>query len=109
MTATYWDIGRRIVEFEQGGTQRAAYGEALIDRLSEDLTRRFGKGVSRQNLGQMRAFYRAWPTDQMCQTVSGKSSRADILVRNYDHDAPTRRRRPCVQASAQRCTASVCH
>jgi hypothetical protein len=79
MTATYWEIGRRIVEFEQGGTQRAAYGGALIDRLSEDLTRRFGKGFSRQNLGQMRAFYRAWSTDQICQTVSGKSSRADIL------------------------------
>jgi hypothetical protein len=37
MTATYWEIGRRVVEFEQGGTERAAYGEALIDRLSADL------------------------------------------------------------------------
>ena len=34
MTATYWEIGRRIVEFEQGGETRAAYGEQLIDRLS---------------------------------------------------------------------------
>lgn len=79
MTATYSEIGRRIVEFEQGGTERAAYGEALIERLSEDLTRRFGRGFSRQNLGQMRAFYRAWPAERICQTVSGKSLPTDIL------------------------------
>jgi hypothetical protein len=84
MTATYWEIGRRIVEFEQGGTERAAYGEALIDRLSEDLTRRFGKGFSRQNLGQMRAFYRAWPTDRICQTVSGKSSHAVLRLQSRE-------------------------
>jgi hypothetical protein len=64
MTATYWEIGRRIVEFEQGGTERAAYGEALIQRLSKDLVCRFGRGFSRQNLGQMRAFYRAWPGER---------------------------------------------
>jgi predicted nuclease of restriction endonuclease-like (RecB) superfamily len=79
MTATYWEIGRRIFEFEQGGAERAAYGEALTERLSIDLTRRFGKGFSRQNLGQMRAFYRAWPAEEICQTVSGKSLTIDIL------------------------------
>jgi len=79
MTATYWEIGRRIVEFEQGGTERAAYGEALVERLSEDLTGRFGRGFSRQNLGQMRAFYRAWPAERICQTVSGKSLPTDIF------------------------------
>jgi hypothetical protein len=79
MTATYWEIGRRIVEFEQGGTGRAAYGEALIEQLSEDLTRRFGRGFSRQNLGQMRAFYRTWPAERICQTPSGKSLPTDIL------------------------------
>jgi hypothetical protein len=42
MTATYWEIGRRIVEFEQGGEGRAAYGEALIRRLGADLSQRFG-------------------------------------------------------------------
>jgi predicted nuclease of restriction endonuclease-like (RecB) superfamily len=78
MTATYWEIGRRIIEFEQGGTERAAYGEALIERLSEDLTRRFGRGFSRQNLGQMRAFYRTWPAERICQTVSGKSLLTNI-------------------------------
>ena len=37
MTATYWEIGRRIVEFEQSGDNRATYGDSLIDRLSVDL------------------------------------------------------------------------
>ncbi len=73
MTATYWAIGRRIVEQEQGGQQRAAYGEALLACLSQDLTDRFGRGFSRQNLQQMRQFYLTWPLQQICQTASGKS------------------------------------
>ena len=40
MTATYWFVGRRIVELEQRGQVRAAYGEALLERLSNDLTAR---------------------------------------------------------------------
>jgi predicted nuclease of restriction endonuclease-like (RecB) superfamily len=79
MTATYWEIGRRIVEFEQGGKQRAAYGEALIERLAVDLSSRFGRGFSRQNLQQMRLFYAAWPTDLIRQTVSGRSE-AELTV-----------------------------
>ena len=74
MTASYWSVGRRIVEFEQGGQERAIYGEALLVRLAADLTRRFGRGFSRQNLQQMRLFYMAWPVDQIRQTVSGKSA-----------------------------------
>ena len=49
MTATYWEIGRRIVEEEQRGRARAAYGERLIERLAEDLTARFGRGFSKVN------------------------------------------------------------
>jgi len=79
MTATYWEIGRRIVQFEQGGAERATYGDALVERLAKDLTQRFGRGFSRQNLGQMRAFYRAWPEQRICQTLSGKSSLVSIL------------------------------
>lgn len=79
MTATYWEIGRRIVAFEQGGEERAAYGSGLIKRLADDLTRRFGRGFSRQNLWQMRAFHLAWPVEQILQTPSGESSRQGIL------------------------------
>ena len=59
MTVTYWEIGRRIVEFEQGGEKRAQYGAELLERLSADLTRRFGRGFSRPNLQRFRDFYRA--------------------------------------------------
>src|SRR5438093_12872026 len=57
MTATYWEVGRRIVEFEQGGKQRAEYGEELLKKLAVDLTARLGRGFSRQNLQNMRQFY----------------------------------------------------
>lgn len=78
MTATYWAVGQRIVEGEQGGQERAAYGEALIVRLSGDLTARFGRGFSRQNLQQMRAFYLAWPADQILPGPSAKSATSSI-------------------------------
>lgn len=70
MTATYWEIGRRIVELEQGGEDRAEYGKELLERLSKDLTKRFGRGFGRSNLYQMRAFFAGW---QISQTVSGES------------------------------------
>jgi predicted nuclease of restriction endonuclease-like (RecB) superfamily len=73
MTATYWEIGRRIVEFEQGGEKRAEYGEALIHRLADDLVSRFGKGFGWRNLMQMRAFSLAWPEGQKLQTLSAIS------------------------------------
>jgi len=76
VTATYWEIGRRIVQFEQGGKARAEYGEALVDRLSADLTARFGRGFSVRNVWQMRAFYLAWPNPQ---TPSAESGAAGIL------------------------------
>lgn len=79
MTATYWAIGQRIVTFEQGGLERATYGETLIERLSVDLAARFGRGFSKQNLWQMRAFHLAWPVDQISQTLSAKSPVAPIL------------------------------
>ena len=72
MTAAYWLIGRRIVEFEQSGEDRAEYGAALIDRLAEDLTGQFGRGFSSQNVYNMRLFYLSYPPGQILQTLSGK-------------------------------------
>jgi predicted nuclease of restriction endonuclease-like (RecB) superfamily len=69
LAATYWEIGRRIVEFEQKGRTRAEYGERLLIRLSKDLTAKHGRGFSRANLQQMRLFYSGW---EICQTPSGK-------------------------------------
>lgn len=59
MTATYWSIGRHIVEFELSGKKRAEYGEELLVSMAADLTSRFGRVFSRQNLQQMRQFYQA--------------------------------------------------
>ena len=69
MTATYWEIGRRIVEQEQRGQKRAQYGRALLHRLAADLTSRFGKGFSERNLLAMREFFLAW---SIPQTVSAE-------------------------------------
>ncbi|MBU2055994.1 MAG: hypothetical protein KJ936_06670 [Proteobacteria bacterium] len=72
MTAAYWLIGKRIVEFEQSGEKRAEYGTALIERLAADLTKRFGRGFSRQNIQQMRLLYLIYPVKQIRQTMSGE-------------------------------------
>lgn len=77
LTATYWEIGRRIVEFEQQGAQRAGYGEVLLKRLSADLTRRFGRGFGWRNLFQMRGFYLSH--QDILSTLSAKSAAAGIL------------------------------
>ena len=68
---TYWEIGRIIIEEEQGNSERAEYGKQLITDLSKKLTKEYGKGFSRSNLQNMRNFYLSYP---ICQTVSGKLS-----------------------------------
>lgn len=60
MPSTYWVVGQRIVEHEQAGVERAAYGEELIKRLARDLTTRLGRGFSERNIRQMRLFYLGW-------------------------------------------------
>jgi predicted nuclease of restriction endonuclease-like (RecB) superfamily len=57
MTYTYFEIGRMIVEEEQNGKDRAAYGKQVLKGLSEQLTTEFGKGFSMSNLEQIRKFY----------------------------------------------------
>src|SRR5437879_4058268 len=76
MTASYWAIGRRIVQFEQQGEERAEYGDALVSQLADDLTRQFGRGFSQPNLWKMRAFYLAWPEKQILSTLSRESSKS---------------------------------
>ena len=69
MTKTYFLIGKRIVEEEQNGNERAEYGENLIKTLSKRLTEEFGKGFSKRNLWQMKQFYLAY---SKVQTVSAQ-------------------------------------
>ncbi len=71
LLTTYWNIGRIIVEHEQQSKERAEYGQQTLKELSRVLTKEFGKGFSRSNLQNMRAFYLTY---QKCQTPSGKLS-----------------------------------
>lgn len=73
MTATYWEVGRRIVEFEQRGKASAGYGEEeVMRRLATDLPARARRGFSLSNLKSMRQFYLAWPLQKgKSQTASG--------------------------------------
>ncbi|EJE5202617.1 DUF1016 family protein [Salmonella enterica] len=74
MTATYWEIGRRIVEFEQGGEARAAYGTRLIERLAVDLSQRYKRSFSTRNLWQIRTFYLCFQHIEIPQTLSAESN-----------------------------------
>jgi len=56
MLNLYWNIGKIIMEIQQGN-ERANYGETILEKLSKKLTDEFGKGFSRRNLERMRKFY----------------------------------------------------
>lgn len=76
---TYWHVGRAIVEYEQGGKIRADYGQQTLTRLSNDLTPRFGKGFSVDNLENMRRFYEGYPKMfKISETLSRKSLIAEV-------------------------------
>ena len=75
MLASYWNIGKYIVEFEQEGNAKAKYGTALLSSLSKILRAKLGKGYSHPNLNNMRKFYLLYPN---FQTVSEKLSWSHI-------------------------------
>ena len=58
---TYWQVGRHIVEYDQGGAARAGYGKGLLAALAESLTRDFVKGFDERNLRNMRAVFQMFP------------------------------------------------
>jgi len=72
LTSTYWEIGRRIVEYEQYGQERAEYGDQLLKNLSYDLTKNFGRGFSADNLESMRLFYLTYSLAEISETLSRK-------------------------------------
>lgn len=69
MVYAYFEIGRMIVEKEQQGKDRAAYGTQLLKGLSDYLTERYGRGFSADNLKLMRRFYMVYAQDQIGETV----------------------------------------
>ncbi len=68
MIETYWKIGKRIVEEEQQGNERAEYGKHIIEHLSKELTLRYGKGFSKRYLAYFRKFYLTIDNLQILQT-----------------------------------------
>ena len=75
MLNLYWNIGRIIMEIQQGN-ERATYGDAVLEKLSDKLTSEFGKGFSSRNLRTMRKFYLMYP---IWKTVSAKLSWSHYL------------------------------
>lgn len=73
MVYTYYEIGKRIVEEEQNGNDRAEYGKHLISELSDYLTKNLGKGFSVGNLKNIRQFYRVYSNDVIGETVFSQS------------------------------------
>jgi len=86
---TNFEIGRRIVEHEQGGKARADYAEATLRELSAKLTAEFGKGYSKSNLEYMRKFYFMYGKTQ---TLSGQSEeRGELTPKKVSVRAPLAR------------------
>ena len=80
---TCWEVGRHIVEFEQGGQARAAYGKKLLSQLAESLTGEFGRGFDPTNLRHMRRFYLAFPIyDTVRRELSWSHYRAMLRIDN---------------------------
>lgn len=76
LTATYWEMGRRIVHYEQQGKRRAEYGKRLLERLASDLTERFGRGFGYSNLNLIRQFYLTYQDrGPILQSSIGESKR----------------------------------
>ncbi|GIJ95815.1 hypothetical protein CAPN001_03840 [Capnocytophaga stomatis] len=74
MVEAYWQIGRRIVEEEQNGENRAEYGKEIIKTISEELTQEFGKGYSKRTLWEIRQFYLYFPDEQKVRTLFAQLS-----------------------------------
>ena len=75
MLNLYWNIGKAIMEIQQGD-ERASYGDAVLEKLSQKLTNEFGKGFSKRNLERMRKFYICFP---IATTVSSQLSWSHYL------------------------------
>lgn len=80
MVQAYWQVGRLIVEHEQGGAKRAAYGEVVLEELSRRLTAEFGRGFDVTNLRKMRQFYRMFEIRDAPRLEFGKKQDAARLV-----------------------------
>ncbi|MCZ2102481.1 MAG: PDDEXK nuclease domain-containing protein [Chitinophagales bacterium] len=74
MVEAYWNIGKRIVEEEQNGADRAEYGKQMIQTISEELTQEFGKGFSKRTIWEIRQFYAYFPEYEIMRTLFAQLS-----------------------------------
>ena len=82
MVSTYWHIGEYIVEYEQGGKERAEYGTQLLKRLSEDLTKSFGSGFSYRNLRNIKQFYLTFQNWQPVVAISKNTKWQPVVAQS---------------------------
>lgn len=89
MVMTYWHIGKRIIEQEQNGKERAEYGTALIETLADELTKEYGTSYSKRNLQYFRKFYLAFPDEQIVNACVHNLNWTHFrsLLRVQDEDA----------------------
>ncbi|MDR2231668.1 MAG: PDDEXK nuclease domain-containing protein [Tannerella sp.] len=89
MVEAYWQIGKRIVEEEQEGKERAAYGEEILKTLSVELTKEFGKGFGERSLRDFRQFYLTFPETDIWHTLCAKLtwSHIRLIMRVESRDA----------------------
>ena len=74
MVQAYWQVGRLIVEHEQAGAARAAYGAKVLQALAERLAAEFGIGFSASNLRNFRQFFQTFAQDEICDTPCSELS-----------------------------------
>ena len=88
MVEAYWSIGKRIVQEEQNGKEKATYGEAILKTLSKALTAEFGKGFAYANLYNMRQFYVTYKEDAifytLCRKLTWSHNRLIMRVDNIE-------------------------
>lgn len=89
MVEAYWNIGKRIVEEEQDGKERAEYGKEIIKKLSKELTTEFGKGFSERTLWEIKQFYLIFIDFEKLRTVCAvlKWSHIKLIMRVSNKDA----------------------
>ncbi|MDR3000204.1 MAG: PDDEXK nuclease domain-containing protein [Fibromonadaceae bacterium] len=89
MVEAYWQIGKRIVEEEQSGKERATYGEEILKTLSKELTKEFGSGFGTRNLWDFRKFYLAFQEIEIVHTLCAQLSWSHIrlIMRVENKDA----------------------
>lgn len=104
MVTSYWQIGRRIVEEEQQGKDRADYGSYLIKELAKQLSGEFGKGFSVANLWNFRQFYQTFPSEEILYTLCRELSWSHLrLIMRVE--SPDARQYYITEAAGQRWSA----